>query len=316
MHGVHGLKGPYHHLELGDHAVVVAGDDVDAVHVFAVDGGLKLEDRVVTVEDLLDVSERAVTSAGDRLADIGCLTRERHRGGVEVELGDLLALLWGEDDRGDEHHVVVEEGVETAGEFSPQMLVPAVDDVVDRIHGVTVTGGPRLGLWQGGEVSDVEDRVRAAVAATGGPWREVACDPDLADTAAFCDRYGFSPADSANTIVVASKGESPVMAACLVLATHRLDVNGVVRRRLGARKVSFAPAELTAEVTGMVMGGVTPFGLPEGLAVWVDAAVFERAEIIVGGGSRSMKLVLPPSTLASLDSVEVVEGLARPIPAD
>lgn len=210
----------------------------------------------------------------------------------------------------------MEEGVEAAGEFAPQVLVPAIDDVVDRIHGVTVTGGPRLGLWQGGGVDDLEERVRAAAAATGGPWREVACDPDLADTAAFCDRYGFSPADSANTIVVASKGESPVMAACLVLATHRLDVNGVVRRRLGARKVSFAPAELTAEVTGMVMGGVTPFGLPAGLPVWVDAAVLERDEIVVGGGSRSMKLVLPPSTLTALDSVEVVEGLARPIPTE
>ena len=173
-----------------------------------------------------------------------------------------------------------------------------------------------MALWQGGEVSDLEERVRAAAAATGGDWREVACDPDLADTAAFCERYGFSPADSANTIVVASKGESPVMAACVVLATHRLDVNGVVRRRLGARKVSFAPAELTAEVTGMVMGGVTPFGLPEGLPVWVDAAVMERDEIIVGGGSRSMKLVLPPATLAALAAVEVVEGLARPIPTE
>ncbi len=210
----------------------------------------------------------------------------------------------------------MEEGVEATGEFAPQMLVPAIDDVVDRIHGVTVTGGPRLGLWQGGGVDDLEERVRAAAAATAGPWREVACDPDLADTAAFCERYGFSPADSANTIVVASKGESPVMAACVVLATHRLDVNGVVRRRLGARKVSFAPAELTAEVTGMVMGGVTPFGLPEGLPVWVDAAVLERDEIVVGGGSRSMKLVLPPSTLAALDAVEVVEGLARPIPTE
>jgi prolyl-tRNA editing enzyme YbaK/EbsC (Cys-tRNA(Pro) deacylase) len=212
----------------------------------------------------------------------------------------------------------VEECIEAAGEFASEVAMPALDDVVDRAvrHGATVIGDSRFGLWQGGVVSDVEDRVRAAVAATGGDWREVACDPDLADTAAFCERYGFSPADSANTIVVASKGDDPVLAACVVLATHRLDVNGVVRRRLGARKVSFAPAELTAEVTGMVMGGVTPFGLPDGLAVWVDAAVFERAEIIVGGGSRSMKLVLPPSTLASLDSVEVVEGLARPIPSE
>jgi len=160
--------------------------------------------------------------------------------------------------------------------------------------------GPRLSWRLSWRQTARMDAVIESADATGIDYEVVACDPELADTAAFCERYDFSPADSANTIVVASKGESPVMAACVVLATHRLDVNGVVRRRLAARKVSFAPADLTAEVTGMVMGGVTPFGLPEGLPVWVDAAVMERDEIIVGGGSRSMKLVLPPATLAAL----------------
>lgn len=161
-------------------------------------------------------------------------------------------------------------------------------------------------------MNDIEQQVLAVATATGVPFESMSCDPDLADTAAFCDHYGFSLEDSANTIVVASKGESPVFAACVVLATHRLDVNGVVRKRLGVRKVSFAPPELTSEVTGMVMGGVTPFGLPDTLAVWIDAAVMERQRIVVGGGSRGMKIIGSPEMLSALRNAEVIEGLARP----
>lgn len=153
----------------------------------------------------------------------------------------------------------------------------------------------------------------AAASATGEPFDTMACDPDLADTAAFCAAYGIAVEDSANTIVVAAKEDPPRYVACVVLATHRLDVNGAVRKRLGARKVSFAPADVTAEVTGMVMGGVTPFGLPDQVPVWVDAAVVERDRIVTGGGSRAMKLLHPPATLTALGTVEVIEGLARPI---
>ena len=160
-------------------------------------------------------------------------------------------------------------------------------------------------------MTEIEQRVLTVVTATGVPFESMPCDPDLADTAAFCEHYGFSLDDSANTIVVASKGESPVFAACVVLATHRLDVNGVVRKRLGARKVSFAPPELTADVTGMVMGGVTPFGLPNGLPLWIDAAVMARQQIVVGGGSREMKIIGSPEMLSTLSNAEVVEGLAR-----
>ena len=91
-------------------------------------------------------------------------------------------------------------------------------------------------------------------------------------------------------------------------------MNGVVRRRLGARKVSFAPTESTAALTGMVMGGVTPFGLPDDIEVWVDAAVMERSEIITGGGSRAIKLRHSPAALRSLPTVQVVELLAQPLP--
>jgi len=163
------------------------------------------------------------------------------------------------------------------------------------------------------ELDRVEQQVRDAVAATGVPFDLIDCDPSLADTAAFCAHYGYSPDISANTIVVASKTEPPVYVACVVLATTRLDVNGTVRRRLGARKVSFAPAEATAEATGMIMGGVTAFGLPEGLPIWVDAEVMRRERLILGGGSRSLKLLVAPAALAALAAVEVVDGLATPI---
>lgn len=161
-------------------------------------------------------------------------------------------------------------------------------------------------------MSEIEQRVLDVVTATGVPFEAMPCDPDLADTAEFCEHYGFSPDDSANTIVIASKGESPVFAACVVLATSRLDVNGAVRKRLGVRKVSFAPADLTAEVTGMVMGGVTPFGLPDPIPLWIDAAVMERERIVVGGGSRALKIIGAPKMLAALANTEVVEGLAQP----
>ncbi len=99
------------------------------------------------------------------------------------------------------------------------------------------------------------------------------CDPTLADTAEFCDAYGVDPADSANAILVASKRPAGVVAACIVLATHRLDVNHAVRDALDVKKLSFAPGELTEEVTGMELGGVTPFGLPASMRVLVDADV-------------------------------------------
>ena len=99
------------------------------------------------------------------------------------------------------------------------------------------------------------------------------CDPALADTAAFCAAYGFAPEESANTILVIGKSDPPRYAACVVLAPNRLDVNRAVRDRLGTRKASFAPAESTREITGMEIGGVTVFGLPDGLPIWVDARV-------------------------------------------
>jgi prolyl-tRNA editing enzyme YbaK/EbsC (Cys-tRNA(Pro) deacylase) len=163
------------------------------------------------------------------------------------------------------------------------------------------------------DTADIEQRVRSAAAASRTAGVEVIeCDPDLADTAAFCEAYGYSPEDSANAIVVIGKSDPPTYAVCVVLATTRLDVNRVVRKRLGTKKASFAGAGDTEALTGMTVGGVTPFGLPPGLPLWIDAAVMHRERIVVGGGSRSCKVVGPPQMLLELPDVEVVDGLATP----
>ncbi|HUP86749.1 MAG TPA: YbaK/EbsC family protein [Acidimicrobiales bacterium] len=160
----------------------------------------------------------------------------------------------------------------------------------------------------------VEQSVLAALDASGVPYDVVPCDPALADTAAFCEHYGYPPEESANTIVVASKREPKRYVACVVLATTRLDVNGTVKRRLDAGKVSFASAEETAELTGMQLGGVSALALPSDLPLWVDAEVMKRERIILGGGSRSMKIHVAPEVFSKLPSVEVVDGLAQPVP--
>ncbi len=152
---------------------------------------------------------------------------------------------------------------------------------------------------------DPADRERCAVA-------EI--DPDLADTAAFCETYGSPLSASANCVVVAGKREGEQRyAACLVLATARADVNGVVRRRLDVRKASFAPMDDAVARTGMAYGGITPFGLPAGWPLLIDAAVAAAPELVVGSGVRTSKLLVPGDVLAKLPGAEVVDGLGRPI---
>ncbi|MTV27760.1 hypothetical protein FTX61_20425 [Nitriliruptoraceae bacterium ZYF776] len=154
-----------------------------------------------------------------------------------------------------------------------------------------------------------EAAVLAAVAGTGEPFDVVEIDPALADTAAFCERYGYPLETSANCILVASKDDPPVVAACLVLATTKLDVNKRVRKLLGVRKLSFAPAEVTRELTGMEIGGVTPFALPTGMPLYLDARVAACDRVIVGGGSRRLKLEVPPAALLAVGA-EVIQDLA------
>ncbi len=164
-------------------------------------------------------------------------------------------------------------------------------------------------------VADERDRLLQLLEPLAVEFELFACDPALADTAQFCAAYGFDLEDSANTILVAGKAEPRRYAACVLLAPHRLDVNHTVRDRLGTRRASFAGADETRELTGMSIGGVTPFGLPETLPVWVDDAVMHRPRIVLGGGSRSWKVIAPPAILLALPSVVVVDGLAAPPPA-
>ena len=139
-------------------------------------------------------------------------------------------------------------------------------------------------------------------------------DPELADTEAFCAAYGIAPAESANCVVVAGRrGEQVRHAACLVLATTRADVNGVVRRRLDVRKASFAPLEQTVGATGMEYGGITPVGLPPSWPVLVDEAVVAAPQVVVGSGLRRSKLVLTGAAVADLPGVEVLPGLGTPL---
>jgi prolyl-tRNA editing enzyme YbaK/EbsC (Cys-tRNA(Pro) deacylase) len=154
------------------------------------------------------------------------------------------------------------------------------------------------------------DAVLHALDELGVEYEAMDCDPDFADTAAFCERYGVAPEDSANTIIVVGKGEPRVYVACVVLATTKLDVNGVVRRRLGVKRASFASADETADLTGMMIGGVTPFALPTGLRLWIDDRVMQRPAVVVGGGSRSLKVRVTPAVLASMSGAEVVPDLA------
>lgn len=161
--------------------------------------------------------------------------------------------------------------------------------------------------------SEIAATVRARVAEWGVPHKFLEIDPDFADTAQFCEKYGYSPVNSVNCIVVATKTGPRRYAACLVQAERRLDVNRTVRRLLEARKVSFAAAEETIALTGMIPGGVTPVALPDGVPVYVDAPIMELDEIILGGGDRSSKLFVAPGALvAHLPGAKVIEGLSLP----
>jgi len=162
---------------------------------------------------------------------------------------------------------------------------------------------------------EIEAQVQAALDALELAYEVWPCKPELADTAAFCAHYGVELADSANTIVVASKKPKGVFAACVVLATTRLDVNRAVKRAMGVSKVSFATGEQTVALTGMMIGGVTPPGLPETLPILVDAAVMTRERVVIGGGSRSTKIAVSPRLFDRMPNVRIIEGLAGVRPA-
>jgi prolyl-tRNA editing enzyme YbaK/EbsC (Cys-tRNA(Pro) deacylase) len=162
-------------------------------------------------------------------------------------------------------------------------------------------------------LDEVEQATVLAVERLGVPFELLPCDPAHADTAAFCVAYGYPPARAANTIVVASKKEPKQYAACVVLATTRLDVNHAVRDLLGPAKCSFASAEEMRALTGMTVGGVTAFGLPVGLPIFVDARVLELDWVILGTGGRNGKIRISPDVFRRLPGAKAVEGLALPV---
>lgn len=156
----------------------------------------------------------------------------------------------------------------------------------------------------------IEDRVRQVLAALDVPYELIPIDAAFADTASFCERYGFPLDHSVNTIIVGSKREPKQYCACLVLASRRLDVNHAVRGLMGVSRVSFASADDTMALTGMMIGGVTVFALPPELPIYVDAQIMSLDYVILGGGSRSLKVKISPEGLKRLPNLQIVSSLS------
>ncbi|MDA1279525.1 MAG: hypothetical protein O3B95_05710 [Chloroflexi bacterium] len=155
----------------------------------------------------------------------------------------------------------------------------------------------------------IETNVISFLESAGLPYEIVEIDPEFADTALFCEKYGFPPQNAANTIIVASKKKPNTFTASVIRATRRLDVNHTVRQLMDTGRVSFAGAEETAELTGMMIGGVTAFALPPGIPIFVDPGLMELDYIILGGGSRSIKINILPRIFDLVANARVVGGL-------
>ena len=156
----------------------------------------------------------------------------------------------------------------------------------------------------------IETKIKKRLEELSVIYEWVPVDPSFADTAEFCEKYGYQMEESGNTIIVASKRGTPKYAACLVLGIHRLDVNKKVRKLMEVSKLSFANADTTINLTGMMIGGVTPFGLPEDLPMYVDSRVMDTSKLILGGGSRSGKIIINPKELLKNPATQVIEGLS------
>ena len=162
-----------------------------------------------------------------------------------------------------------------------------------------------------GTPSPEHQKVLDALAQLSIDFEVLPCDPELADTEVFCAHYDIPLACSANTILVVGKAAERRYVACVLLADSRLDTNKVVRKKMGVRRISFASADETVELTGMIIGGVTPLPLPATLPLWVDARVMEAPYIVLGGGDRATKLKISPQLFEHLPNVEVVPDMAK-----
>jgi prolyl-tRNA editing enzyme YbaK/EbsC (Cys-tRNA(Pro) deacylase) len=161
---------------------------------------------------------------------------------------------------------------------------------------------------------EIEQRVTRFLDGLEVPYEVIPIDPTFADTAEFCARYGFAPDHAGNTIICASKKEPKQYCACVVTATTRLDVNHAVRRLMGVARLSFANAEETRDLTGMMIGGVTVFALPPELPIYVDERIMALDFVIVGSGSRSSKLKVAPEILQRVPNARIVSDLAVDAP--
>lgn len=158
--------------------------------------------------------------------------------------------------------------------------------------------------------TDIESRVLSALEELGVSYELVHIDPEFADTADFCEKYGYPLETSGNTIIVASKRGEKKYCGCIVQATGRLDVNHTVKRLMGVSRASFASADETMELTGMMIGGVTAFALPTGLPLYADPNLRSQEYVILGSGSRSSKLKIGPDDLGKIPGVQFIDGLA------
>lgn len=158
-------------------------------------------------------------------------------------------------------------------------------------------------------MNDIEQRVIQVLNGLGTPYEVIPIDPAYADTAAFCDQYGFPPDHAGNTIICASKKEPKQYSACVVAATTRLDVNHTVRSLMGVTRLSFAGPEETRAQTGMMIGGVTIFALPTDVPIYLDEGLLALDYVILGSGSRSSKIKISPEALRRVPNAHVVAGL-------
>jgi prolyl-tRNA editing enzyme YbaK/EbsC (Cys-tRNA(Pro) deacylase) len=156
-------------------------------------------------------------------------------------------------------------------------------------------------------MNELDPAVQRELDALAVPYEVFDCNPEWADTDVFCANYGIPRDNAANTILIALKTEPRSYVACLVTASTKLDVNHKVSKLTGVRRMSFASAEETAALTGQMIGGVTVFGLPEGVPLYVDAEVMTREYIVVGGGNRSTKIKLAPELLRKMPRTIVSE---------
>lgn len=159
--------------------------------------------------------------------------------------------------------------------------------------------------------AQVHPSVEEALKRLGVVCEVMECDPNLADTAAFCEHYKFAPEQTCNAIIAAAKSDPIRYACCLVLATCKVDVNKKVCSLLEVKRCSFATAEQTLELTGMMIGGVTPPGVPD-MPIFIDAAIMQNERVVIGGGNRSTKILLNPHELLKLPHAQVVDQLGLP----